>query len=245
MKQKVTDEMLMGFVDGEIDADTAAMIERTLAADPGLASRAEKLRASRVVLREAFGDARREPVPDALVSAALGETSGRREASILTFAPRNWAKAALPLAACLAVAFGMGGYLAGQAGAPTAATSDAFARAELAEALSQTMSGQSRQVAIAGESAEFTTLATYRIEQGLCRSFELSGSDIALSGIGCDRGEGWAVDLTAVRPGSGEVYAPASDAAIQSMDAYLDALEASMPLGAEEEASLDTSPASP
>lgn len=232
MTQKVTDEMLMAFVDGETDEPTAAMIARVVAADPGLAARAETFRASRGLLREAFGDARREPVPDALVEAVA---RADRKGAVVAFPPRRMLRLALPLAASLAVGFGLTGYLLGQAG--TGAT-DPLGRAAIAQALAGAKAGESRPLTISGEETRFRTLATYRIEGGLCRSFDLSGAHIALSGVGCDRGAGWSLDLTVARAGGDGVYAPASEAALASIDAYLDTLEASPALTAEEEDAL-------
>lgn len=233
MTEKVTDEMLMAFVDGETDEATAAMIARALAADAGLAARAERFRASRALMREAFGDARREPVPEALVEAVLRAS---RKDSVVAFPARRTLRFALPLAASLAFVFGLSGYLAGyltgQAGSGTA---DPLGRVAIAQALATTKSGESRPVAVSGEEARLHTLATYRIEGGLCRRFDLSGADIALSGVGCDRGAGWNLDLTVARPGGDGLYAPASEAGLHSIDAYLDALEAFAPLSGEEE----------
>jgi len=221
MTEKVTDEMLMAFVDGETDAAATAMIARALAADAGLAARAEGFRASRALVREAFGDARREPVPEALVEAVA---RADRAGEVVAFPRRRMLRLALPLAASLAAGFGLAGYLLGQAGT---GASDPLGRAAIAEAL-----------AISGEEALLRTLAAYRIEGGLCRSFDLSGPDVVLSGVGCDRGAGWTLDLTVARAGGDGLYAPASEAALSSIDAYLDTLEASPPLTAEEEDAL-------
>lgn len=230
MTQKVTDEMLMAFVDGETDEATRAMIEQVLAADAALAARAERFRASRALLREAFGDARREAVPEALVEAVL---RGGERGTVVPFARWRRPGFALPLAACLALAIGAAGYLAGSTGGSPA---DPLGRAALAEALAGTKSGESRPIAVAGREGRFETLATYRIEGGFCRSFDLSGVDISLSGVGCDRGQGWNLDLTVARQDGGGLYAPASEAGLQGIDAYLDALEVSAPLTAQEEA---------
>ncbi len=232
MTEKVTDEMLMAFVDGETDRATAAMIERALAADAALGARAEMFRAHRTLLQDAFGQARHEPVPEALIAAAL---RGEQNAKVIPFRRRQSFRFMLPLAASLMLAFGAAGYVLGQFGV---AEGDPLAHAAMAEALGQTGSGETRAIALAGGNAELETLATYRIEGGHCRSFSLSGPYLGLSGIGCDRGQGWAVDLTVAASGGDGVYAPASGAALQSIDAFLDALEASAPLSAEEEAEL-------
>ena len=232
MTEKVTDEMLMAFVDGETDAATTAMIAQALAADAGLAAQAEGFRASRALVREAFGDARRPPVPDALVEAVA---RADRTGEVVAFPPRRMLRLALPLAASLAVGFGLAGYLLGQAGT---GASDPLGRVAIAQALAGTKTGESRPVAISGDEALLRTLAAYRIENGLCRSFDLSGQGVALSGVGCDRGAGWTLDLTVARAGGDVVYAPASEAALSSIDAYLDTLEASPPLTAAEEGAL-------
>lgn len=229
MTERVTDEMLMAFVDGETDETTAVMIERALAADAGLAAQAERFRSSRAMMREAFGGAWREPVPAALVEAIL---DADRKETVLAFAPRRMLRLALPIAASLAVAFGLAGYLLGQAGSGAA---DPMGRAAIAGALAGTKAGESRSITISGEEALLRSLATYRIDGGLCRSFDLSGADIALSGVGCDRGAGWNIDLTVARASGEGSFAPASEAGLSSIDAYLDALEASPPLNAEEE----------
>ena len=229
MTQKVTDEMLMAFVDGETDEATTAMSALALAADAGLAARAERFRASRTMMREAFSSAQHEPVPEALLKAALGAGG---TSNVTAFPSRRSLRFALPLAASLALALGVTGYLAGQAGNGAA---DPLGRNAIAAALGNTKSGESHTVSISGEDTLLRTLATYRVEGGLCRSFELSGEDAALSGVGCDRGTGWNLDLTVARAGGDGVYAPASEAALHSIDAYLDALEASAPLTREEE----------
>lgn len=228
MTGKVTDEMLMAFVDGETDETTRAAIERALAADAALAARAKLFHGSRTLLREAFGDARREEVPPALIEAVLG-----RRDNVVPLRSRIRARFALPLAASLLLVVGGAGYLAGRPGGGN----DPLGRAAIAEALSATRSGEQRSISLAGESARFETLATYRVEGGICRSFDIGGARASLTGIGCDRGTGWTVELTVERSG-GNAYPPASDAALQSVDAYLDALGVSDPLTADEEAGI-------
>lgn len=232
MTQKVTDEMLMAFVDGETDEATAEMISRALENDAGLAARARGFRVSRKLVREAFRTARSEPVPEALVEAVR---RADQPDNVVAFPTRRTIRFALPLAASLAVAFGYAGYLLGQTRNDM---TDPMGRIAIGEALADTMAGESRPLVIAGAEAQLQTVATYRIEGGLCRSFELSGGDIALSGVGCDRGAGWTVDLTVARVGGDGLFAPASDAALSSIDAYLDSIEASPPLTKEEERSL-------
>lgn len=71
--QRVDDVMLMAYVDGEVDAETAREIETAIARDPALAVRARNFRDSGAFARAAFAESLHEPVPDRLVSA-LGVT---------------------------------------------------------------------------------------------------------------------------------------------------------------------------
>lgn len=64
--------MLMAYVDGEVDAATAREIEASMAADPALAARAQRLRDSASMTRAAFADVLHEPVPDRLITALGG-----------------------------------------------------------------------------------------------------------------------------------------------------------------------------
>lgn len=233
MTDKVSDEMLMAYVDGETDAENAAAIERILAGDAALARRAEMFRASRRLSREAFGHARDEPVPDFLLKAAMGEDAS---AKVVPFARRPRWRTVLPLAASVAVAFGAGFYLAGGAGN---GSPDLLGRAAIAEALGGTLSGGGSDIALGGGRARLEARATYRVEGGLCRSFDLAGEGGSFSGVGCDRGAGWTLDVMVARgEDGGSGYVPASEAALGSIDAYLDALEASAPLTPEEERAL-------
>lgn len=70
---KVGEERLMAWLDGELDEAAAAEVARAVAADPALAERARRERALRGKLRDAFAPALDEPVPERLL-AVLGMT---------------------------------------------------------------------------------------------------------------------------------------------------------------------------
>lgn len=72
--------MLMAYVDGEVDAATAREIEASIAVDPTLAARAQRLRDSAALTRAAFADVLHEPVPERLV-AALGGAGAAPQAA--------------------------------------------------------------------------------------------------------------------------------------------------------------------
>lgn len=75
-----SDETLMAYADGELDAATRAEVERALAADPALAQRVQQHQALRRRLAAAFAPELAEPVPERLVQAvaqAPTEAAGR------------------------------------------------------------------------------------------------------------------------------------------------------------------------
>ncbi|MEX2128834.1 MAG: hypothetical protein WD871_11425 [Xanthobacteraceae bacterium] len=232
MTTRVTDEMLMAFVDGELDPAAAESVRRATANDAALARRAEAFRTTRQMARDAFVDLKAEPVPEALVAAVLrGESS-----KVVAFSSRRrFMQTALPIAASIAIAFGLAGYWFGQRSAPGGA--DPLGGGIVAEALGETPSGNERTIRASNGEARLRTLATYKVDRGLCRTFEMSpaGSQGAVRGVGCDLGSGWNVGMAAAHGGDG-TYAPAAAGATGSIDAYLDALDAQGPLSPEEEA---------
>jgi anti-sigma factor RsiW len=70
------DEMrLIAYLDGEADAAECADIERLLEQDPALRAHALRLAESASLLRSAFDEVLREPLPERLIAAARGETA--------------------------------------------------------------------------------------------------------------------------------------------------------------------------
>lgn len=84
----LTDENLMAWADGELDADTAARVEVTLREDAQLRERGLAMRRLSQQLRAAFADELAEPVPDHLMRAALGAAPS---AEVKTFPIRQMA----------------------------------------------------------------------------------------------------------------------------------------------------------
>ena len=233
---KVTDEMLMAYVDGELEGAAADDVRRATDSDATLAQRANAFRTTREMAKGAYAGVKSEPVPEKLIAMVLGGGN----ANVVPLR-RNWARtwasrAALPLAASIALLAGAGGYWIALQSTPGGA--DLFGGRAVAEALGDTPSGAERTLRTASGEARLRTLATYRVEGGLCRTFEVaSGSQETVRGVGCARGNDWRVDV-AVAAGGSNSFTPASSGAPAAVDAYLDALDAQGPLSAEEEAAL-------
>jgi anti-sigma factor RsiW len=63
---RIDDMMLMAYVDGEVDPETAREIEAAIAAEPGLGRRIAQFRETSAATRAAYGDVLSEPVPERL-----------------------------------------------------------------------------------------------------------------------------------------------------------------------------------
>jgi anti-sigma factor RsiW len=66
---RIDDVMLMAYVDGEVDAETAREIEASIAADPSLGHRVAMFRQTASLTRGAFTEVLHEPVPERLTAA--------------------------------------------------------------------------------------------------------------------------------------------------------------------------------
>jgi anti-sigma factor RsiW len=108
--QKPSDELLIAYLDGELDAGSASEVAAAITRDPALAREAQRLAETGAALRAAFDDVLHEPVPERLLAAARGEPvsekvvrfpdSRTRVAAQATAGWRRWA--ALSVAASVA-----------------------------------------------------------------------------------------------------------------------------------------------
>lgn len=87
-----SDETLMAYADGEVDADTRRQIEAAMALDPTIAERVAKHRALRMDLGAAFGGVLDEPVPSRLLDAANSSPASSRSATVTDLSAARAAK---------------------------------------------------------------------------------------------------------------------------------------------------------
>jgi hypothetical protein len=203
----ISEEMLMAYADGELDAATRASVEAAMREDPEIGKRIARHRALREAMRGAFSAALDEPVPDRLIAAARGQTVTPKGSVVdlsparvaarqrVSAAPRRWQPAAM--AASLLLGLGLG-FLAwhGSGGAliQPGAGGWLIARGALAEALSTQLSDDrsADRVAVAG-------LSFHNKSGDYCRTFSLSGSE-ASSGLACREGSAWRIKALAQSP---------------------------------------------
>ena len=88
-----SDERLIAYLDGELDERERAEIADALEHDGELRDRARRLTESAALLRAAFDEVVREPLPERLIAAARGEGGKGREPRHAGKARRDWAAA--------------------------------------------------------------------------------------------------------------------------------------------------------
>ena len=211
----LSDETLMAYVDGELDATARAEVEAAMLRNPELAQRVARQKALRGRVRLAFQRVADEPVPERLLAAAraerglppehrgLPDESGgrpatRRENNVVPLRRKPQRRWSWPewgaMAACLVI-----GIIGSQIVVHFSDSTTMFASrggAVVAEgALLRALSGQlaSNQTA----KAPVQVGVSFRSRAGdYCRTFSLRNSS-ELAGMACREGEDWRVQVLA------------------------------------------------
>jgi hypothetical protein len=188
----VTDEELMAYVDGELDAARCEALRQEIAASADLSRRVAEQQALRDRLSRAFDPALDEPVPSRLTDLAS-------RARVVDFASaarqrpsRNVWLSGLALAAGIILGIALGPavlQLATERPDIVASGSDVSADGALADALSRRLA--SEQYA----SDPIRLGVSFRATNGeYCRTFISRRSDGALAGMACRQGPTWRID---------------------------------------------------
>ena len=99
---KFSDETVMAYADGELDAPMRAAMEAAMVTDDELARRVAQYQGLRTRLRSTFDPVLDEPLPDGLLDAARGAPLARRPDNVIplsrTVPPRwSWPQWGAPL----------------------------------------------------------------------------------------------------------------------------------------------------
>jgi hypothetical protein len=247
----VTDEMLMAYADGELDADTVAAVDRELAANPLLAAKLEKHRALRARLSATFDPILNEAVPERLSAAIRSPASvtnltEARASRIPKREPSGNSRRWMQIAASVALGV-LVGYLAfnttQRSEAPQVATENVVGKdgrvvnKSLMDALTK------GTAAIPQDSARAQVGVSYKSKSGeYCRSFSLKG-DTSFAGVACNAGtqaENWRIQMLmsvdAAGSTSGTTYRQATTVIPPAVLAVIDRDIEGEPLDAEQEA---------
>jgi putative zinc finger protein len=202
----ITDELLMAYVDDELDAATRAAVEAAMAESPDLAQRVARQQELRRQVRAAFGGVLEEPVPDRLIDAARRSPTGARETVITDLdraraerkqrAGRRWSWpewSAMAASVVLGAAMSQALFRPFPAQPIVARDGRLLAQDALARALSDQLSADQPA------DARIAMGPSFRSKQGtFCRSFVIRDGR-SLAGLACREGESWPVEL--VMPG--------------------------------------------
>lgn len=198
-----SDEMLMAYVDRELDAATTTSIDAAVARDPGLAARVERQRKLAQAVHAAYEPILEEPMPKRLLDAA----SDAAPAAAPARAPRRWAWLEWSaMAASLALGVAIGAVFIGERGRGTpdggaddiiANQSQLLAQGALARALSDQLASTQKPDAPVRIGVTFVSkVGEY------CRTFALERSSAA--GLACSSGTGWRIEVLAQSERSGK-----------------------------------------
>lgn len=235
---KPTDDRLMAYADGELDAAGSALVEAAMAQDPALAQAVDRHRALRRQLQDALAPALDEPAPDRLL-AMLREPAAPTD-NVVAFAarpePARVRRWSLPEWGAIAAALVVGIAVSQWAFPPAAPMLQRGEDGALVagQALSESLD---RQLAgVAQETRVVIGISFRNAQGGYCRSFVAEAAQ-PLAGLACRRDDGrWQVPvLMEAAPAAGAELQPAASAMPPALLAELDARIAGDPLDAAQE----------
>jgi hypothetical protein len=220
----ISDETLMAYADGELDAAARAAVESAMREDPQIERRIAAHRTLRRKVQAAYSAELSEGIPERLLSAARG-AAGTQGSNVVNLKaaraamersksrarppPAQW-RTAGTIAASLIAGVGLGFFMWGHTESPLMRNAGGalVARGQLAKALSnQLAAGQSR-----GSPVQIGV--SFRAKSGdYCRTFALSGA-VSPSGLACRHADQWQVQALSQEPGtvSGSEYRTAGSA---------------------------------
>jgi hypothetical protein len=217
----VTDEMLMAYADGELDAPTRARVAEELAKQPELAQKVEQHRALRAQLKSAFDPVLEEPVPERLQSltkaasqSSVTDIAQARELKAKKRIPMatNWAMNWLPIAASVVLGIFIGFVAVNRdRDAVIAQANGLTAKGVLARALTEDLASRPN------EKSPVRIGVSYQAKSGdVCRTFAMT-DERSLAGVACHEKEAsrdsWRIRmLVPIDPASGANYRTAASA---------------------------------
>ena len=203
----ISDDTLMAYADGELDAATRATVEAAMREDPEIGKRVAHHRALRETMQGAFSAVLDEPVPERLIAAARGQTASAEtrcsswDLSVARAAARHkvsaaprWQPAAMAASLLLGLGFGFLAWHGSRALIQPGSGGGLIAGAALAEILSTQLSDDRSAGGVA------VTGLSFRNKSGdYCRTFSLTGNE-ASSGLACREGTDWRIKALAQAP---------------------------------------------
>ncbi|HET9863406.1 MAG TPA: hypothetical protein VFP37_08170 [Steroidobacteraceae bacterium] len=213
------DEILMAYVDGELDEAQAAEISVAMARDPALAARVDRHRALRTEVAGAFSSVLEQPLPERLLAASHGAPAAgdaqhpQHRAEVREFPARSAAPSAPRWRgrewAAMAASLVLGVMLAWKIFTPAEPAlmgvheGALVARGDLARALDTQLASTQRPADAVQIGLTFRTR-----DGGYCRSFVMQRAGTA--GLACREQGEWRIPVTAAARASTEGLQPAA-----------------------------------
>jgi hypothetical protein len=201
----ISDETLMAYADGELDAAASAAVESAMREDPQIEKRVAAHRSLRRRVHAAYSAELSEDVPARLLTAARGRASPQgskvvnlqdaraaleRQTPPARLLRPHW-RTAGAVAASVIVGVGLGFFMWGRTESPLVpgAGGALVARGPLVKALSNQLAAEQ------SESSPVKIGLSFLAKSGdYCRTFTLSGA-MSPSGLACRHGEEWRVQV--------------------------------------------------
>lgn len=233
-----SDETVMAYADGELDAATRAAVELAMASDSELARRVARQRGLRERLRREFDRALSEPVPERLLAAARGGAVAKPNTSnVITLKRmpvRQWAWPQWgAIAASLVVGILIAPLLRREPVQGTLAMRDGklVVSGALGRALTDQLAGTQPA------EAPVRVGLSFRSRTGVyCRTFTLHEQS-AVAGVACRDRDSWRIEaLAATHPSGSGAYQPAASSMPPGVEQSVSELIVGDPLDAKAEA---------
>lgn len=257
-----TDDVLVAFADGALDADAAAAVAKHLEGDAEARAFVRALNDSADLAKHAFDEALNAPASAKLVNTIMNGTAAQSvappQATSVVPIPRRQRFAqpqAMALAACLALLIGgVGGFQFGKRTGISTTGEDGVAvglvggGTTLRQALESVASNEPVSLSTPGDAkAEMMIVATFRDATGrICRELEVTGGDAAGSitaAVACRQADGnWlvegAVRMAASPAAPDHDFTPAKGDKTSAIEGVLNAIGAKRALGPADEQQL-------
>lgn len=229
---KVSDEMITAWLDGEVTPQQRSEIESAIAASPQLGVRVARLARADRLLAPAYAETLNAPVPQRF-EAVIGKSrrggglASFREALSSLLSPRPMAMAA----ASLLVGVMLGGAIL--SGSPTVASMASDGEGRM---IADNAMGQSLASLASGAAAGPVSIRLSLVDEGgrYCRQFETS----VAAGLACREGDAWVIDTlsrTGARSSADGTYVMADGSTDPTISAALQRLGVRRVLDAREE----------
>jgi hypothetical protein len=234
-----SDELVMAYVDGELDDAARAALEGAMTTDTDLAERVARERRLRARLHSEFDPVLREPIPERLLAAANATSAKARTGNIVWLKRIPASDWSWPQWSAIAASLVLGVLIAPllrhepTEGPLGIRNGEVLASGALAHALSEQLSSNQ------GMNAPVHLGVSFLSRNGdYCRTFMLREKS-AVAGLACREGESWRLQVLAATnratSGSGE-YQPAASSLPPAIQRSVDALIVGEPLDAKGEA---------